>query len=130
MTARIAADTNDKIQSLVAGATGGAALYHYSSALGLGIDKDIIGHVAPLISFLIGWIWVVVYQETFGRFNIYRLKKAVKRRIVEIDEQLNDGVIGGDRRKKLIKERDDCLDIIAKASAHDLRKRLNFSISN
>jgi hypothetical protein len=123
-------DTSDRVQSLVAGATGGAALYHYSASLGLGLEKDTIGHIAPFASFLIGWVWIVLYQETFVRFNVYRLTRAVKRRTAEIDEQLKDGNVGEDRRKKLIKERDDCLDIIAQASIHDLRNRLTFSISN
>ena len=123
-------NANDKIQALVAGATGGAALFHYSNSLGFGLDRDVIGHVAPLFSFLIGWLWVVLYQETFGRFNMYRLKEACRRRIAEIDHQLKDTALTEDRRKKLSKERDDCLDIISKASAHDLERRLNFSISN
>jgi hypothetical protein len=120
----------DKVQGLVAGATGGTALYHYSTALGFGLDKDVIGHIAPWISFLLGWLWIVFYQETLQRLNVYRLKRACIRRIAEIDSNLLQQSLLDERRKKLTKERDDCLEIISRVSADDLQRRLTFSISS
>ncbi len=121
---------SEKIQSLAAGSAGGAALYHYANYLGLGLDKDVVGHIAPLASFFMGWIWVVFYQETFGRINLFRLKKACRRRISEIDADLLSANVPPPRRTKLVKERDDCLEIIEEASRHDLKSRLRFSLSN
>jgi len=126
MRGRSTAD--DKVQSLIAGATGGAALYHYSTSLGLGLDKEIVGHLAPVASFLLGWLWVVIYQETFGRFNLYRLKKACARRIAEINKELEEGV-SEERKRKLLKERDDCNDVISQASSYDIKRRFDFSVS-
>ena len=121
---------SDKIGSIVAGATGGAALFHYATALGLGLDREMVGHIAPLLSFAIGWVWVVFYQETFGRFNVYRLKTACQRRMAEIDTELASTALTAGRRQQLVKERSDCSEIISQATRHDLRSRLNFSLSH
>src|SRR3984893_10727832 len=49
---------------------GGTALYHFSDQLGVGLDKASVGYIAPWASFVIGWAWVVLYQETFARLNV------------------------------------------------------------
>lgn len=114
---------NDKIQSLIAGATSGTALYHYGA--GFGLDKEVVGHVAPWVSFFVGWIWIVLYQEIFSRIDVYRIKKACERRMAEIRNTLESTAhLSDERRRKLEKELDDCIDIISKASSDDLKRRL------
>jgi hypothetical protein len=118
--------SNDKIHAAIAGATGSSALYYFSNAWGLGVQRETIGYLTPWIAFLIGWIWVVIYQETFARFNRYRLKQACHRRMKEIEKLLVLENVREERQRRLRKEYDDCLELISRVSTDDLLRRAEF----
>ena len=123
---------SEKTHSLVVGATGGTAIYHLLVTKGLvGPDyKEVVGHIVPWLSFLIGWTWIVVHQETIGRLNIYRIKLACQRRMREIEQQLAMPSINADRKRKLQREYDDCVEVIQQVSVDDLRRRLATAIAS
>ena len=122
---------SEKTHSLVVGATGGTAIYHLLVTKNLvGPDyKEVVGHIVPWLSFLIGWTWIVVHQETIGRLNIYRIKLACQRRMREIEQQLAMQSINADRKKKLQREYDDCVEVIEQVVG-GLRRRLATAIAS